>query len=106
MASADILRAARDQIEDPKNWTQGAFARDANGNEVMSYSDEAVCWCAYGAIRKQTGKAISAESALLSDTAQRMRRKELVSINDFEGHASVLRVFDAAIAAAEAEAGR
>lgn len=33
-----------------KGWTQGAFARDRNGEGVYSRDKKAVCWCLSGAI--------------------------------------------------------
>lgn len=33
-------------------WTQGAEARDANGNKVSALSDFACSWCAMGALRR------------------------------------------------------
>jgi hypothetical protein len=39
-------------IADPKRWTQGEFARNADGYGVMIHDADACCWCARGAIRK------------------------------------------------------
>lgn len=39
-----VLRDARKLIFE-KGWCQGVPARDANGNKVGRYSDEAVCFC-------------------------------------------------------------
>jgi hypothetical protein len=33
-----------------KGWTQGAFARNAAGDAIGSYSPNAVYWCLYGAL--------------------------------------------------------
>lgn len=33
-----------------KGWTQGAFARKADGSPTYSLDPEAVCWCAFGAL--------------------------------------------------------
>lgn len=44
----DVLRAARALIA--KGWTQGALARDAEGNDLGCDSEEAVSFCALGAV--------------------------------------------------------
>jgi hypothetical protein len=31
-------------------WTQNVAARDKDGNEVLPSSEDACCWCIYGAI--------------------------------------------------------
>ena len=48
--TAKILRDAASLIEE-KGWTQNAFARDAEGNLVPSWSGAATCYCASGALR-------------------------------------------------------
>ena len=48
MKTSEVLRAARAKIV--QGWTQGAFARDAEGRSTPWQGDEAVCWCAMGAI--------------------------------------------------------
>ena len=60
-----VLKRAREIIEEPECWTQGAFARDANGfnlhneeyndheaGQRIATDDRGVCWCPDGAIRK------------------------------------------------------
>lgn len=106
MASADILRAARARIEDPKNWTQGAFAKLADGRGTISHDPDAVCWCAIGAVRAEAGTRDQAVEYYLTWAALRHFGVAGASVvNDCNGHASVLKMYDAAIAAAEAEAG-
>lgn len=48
-----ILLAAADLIEPPGRWTQGAEARDADGEDadsLLASSGPPVCWCALGAL--------------------------------------------------------
>ncbi len=47
-----ILRDAADLIEPEGAWTQNDFARDSAGNSINVHDDNAVCFCALGAIRK------------------------------------------------------
>lgn len=37
-------------LEDPNHWTQGTYARNKYGDQAISYSDEATCFCLLGAI--------------------------------------------------------
>ena len=108
MASADILRAARARIEDPKNWTTGQFARNAKGDPVSCYSRKAVCWCAIGAVSAERPDNYGRDALgfLYMASADLFKQEDISIINDSLGHDAVLRAFDAAIAAAEAEAGR
>lgn len=52
MTAAEILRKASELP-----WTQGEFARDADGNGLFDREPGAVCWCADGAIR-HVGSAV------------------------------------------------
>ena len=48
--AADVAREYR---EDLRRWTQGHWARDANGYGVGTRDSRAVCWCLRGAIDKR-----------------------------------------------------
>lgn len=47
-----ILSKAKDLINTPTKWCKGALARNAKGDPVYECSEEAVCFCATGALRK------------------------------------------------------
>lgn len=49
-ATVELLREARGYVE--RDWTQNAFARNAEGIPVDSTSRDAVCWCAVGAMNR------------------------------------------------------
>ncbi len=60
----------------PERWTQGAFARSADGAKVPNITeDSAVCWCLLGGVGKVYGDGPAYASVLralrdaLSDTA-------------------------------------
>lgn len=55
------LKAERKLLSDPKRWTKGHFARDANGIPTDYYSKTATCWCQMGAAQK-IGSNVSATS--------------------------------------------
>lgn len=39
-------------LSGPEKWTQGVMAKDANGITRTARSDEACCWCFYGAMKR------------------------------------------------------
>ena len=48
----DVLRATKELLKDPKNWTQGKSARDVNSVPCEPSSPQATCWCLTGAAYK------------------------------------------------------
>jgi hypothetical protein len=54
MTPQELLAAVADHFEaHPEAWTQGAFARDAAGDDLIRPVDrDAVCWCVSGALYK------------------------------------------------------
>ena len=99
-----ILKAARDLIAKPENWTKGAFARSAKGNRVRAAYKGAVCFCSIGALMKVKGEDYT-------DAINFLRRElpdgsmGIMAFNDSHSHAEVLDLFSKAITAAE-EAAR
>ncbi len=51
----EVLEAAADLLEKPGAWTQGCFARNAEGRKVDMWSLEASCFCVSAAIQKSEG---------------------------------------------------
>ncbi len=99
MSTLETLKAARALIEDPERWTQGAFARDAEGHSTPPCSPDAVCWCATGALRQVCPEGLSQEVFLALEPTGSPE-----SVNDDEGYAATIAMFDRAIATAEAGA--
>lgn len=102
MTAAEILRAARDLISDPKKWTIGNDARSATGRSVMANSPRAVCWCAQGAVHR-AGADLDAERQAFIALRRAARRfdpgfSEPFEVNDGCGHEATLMMFDYAIA--------
>ena len=96
----DVLIAARKLIEKPENWTQRAWARDADGTVINSKNGDAVCWCSEGAIRKFSSDYFtrrSAEMALVK-AFDGMAYETPAKFNDSLSHSAVLAAFDKAIA--------
>lgn len=102
MTPKEALVAARQLIADPKNFCQGTYALDAGGCAAGWSSDDAVAFCAVGAVYKVT-RSWTPDDALdlLNKAAGAAFTSSLVNVNDLLGHASVLKMFDLAIQAAE-----
>lgn len=102
--TATILKAARDLIAKPENWTTGGLARNTDGVFVSVASLDAVCFCALGAIDK-----VSEDMAARSLAYERLRdalgegRRMVATFNDSSSHSEVLDLFSKAIKAAEGE---
>jgi len=109
MKPSEVLRAARELISVPERWTQGAFARAANGNPIGCLTDNATCFCSSGAILRGAPNCYDHIRAAAFDTlewAMGVRQdsdENIATFNDAEGrtHAEVLERFDRAIARAE-----
>lgn len=52
---SEILNAAADLIEPEGAWTQGMFARKADGHSTGPILPEAVCFCAVGGLMRAAG---------------------------------------------------
>jgi hypothetical protein len=90
----EILTAAQELIRNPKHWTQGAYARDAQGGKVGALNPNAVCWCMSAAIIKCGG---SEKFGLgLNEQLVEVFKGESgpVHTNDDKGHAAVMALFD------------
>ncbi len=125
----NILRDARALIATPEGWTQGAGARDQNGDPVEVGAAGAICFCPVAAIFRAAG--VGAEGAEGADAPEILTAvhmvaleiarvdlardypaheiddmefgvPELVDINDLPDttHTEILAAFDAAIARA------
>lgn len=97
MTTADTLRAARALIEQPERWTTTYLARNKQGRITGHASEDAVCWCAIGAIYKVT----TDDPSPYLDVLRRITGNDLSGFNDSRTHAEVLDAFDRAIEIAE-----
>ena len=107
MKTSEILIAARDLIADPARWTQHSSARNIKGNCTRSQSEEAVCWCAMGALER----VCPLQDFVSTDDCLDRAGKELfgrldVAVNDELGHDAVMQMYAKAIADARAEEAR
>ena len=103
--TADILRQARALIEPEAQWTTRVFARNAEGHPVSACRDDAVCFCALGALESAAhGRPYwRAFRALQRAVARYENYENIAEANDIGGHAAVLALYARAIAAEEAK---
>lgn len=108
----EVLVKARNLISTPERWTQGAFARRADGTNTDVDDPKATAWCSLGAVSKAGGfygiqETIISGAVKLLREVLRDRDARLTGIMCFNDadkttHETVLKVFDEAIALAKA----
>ena len=80
-------------LSDESKWTKEVAARDVNGQPTFSGGDEAVCWCALGAIIHCYACGMRNEYAkALSVAESKFGVKSLSHVNDIMGYDAVLAV--------------
>lgn len=87
------LLAIRAKIDTPEKWTQGSYARDAEGRDVRSNSEKACRFCAMGAVlslRLSPERNLNAEQYLIG---QMLRPYGIPAFNDNHTHAEVMALF-------------
>lgn len=101
-SAVDILEHARALIAEPERWTQGALARDGDGEELGDAQDpDAACWCLAGALHHAGyGRATSLLVHRVLSTLD--KPVDIVTWNDApeRSHAQVLLLLDECIALA------
>lgn len=105
MTTLETLKAARELISDPDRWTTKASARDAEGRHVHACDPDAVSWCALGAIVRSVGTRddlhdndYASNAAIRLSNALTRDDSRVATVNDEQGHAAILALFDKAIA--------
>ena len=117
----DLLVEARTLIARPEAWTQGAGARDADGEPIGVEHEDAVSWCAAGALNcamyrhadslevpPPLQRARERAGAILTDTVRALtlgRYREATTYNDATHHGCIVHAFDIAIADADRSCG-
>ena len=82
---ADVLDAAATRIEQPGAWTQDAYAKRADGSTTTTTADDAVCWCAVGAIGSVAGGLGEPIVALATDFLCEALETSIADFNDAPG---------------------
>jgi hypothetical protein len=96
MTPQQVLQGAIDIISDPNKWCAWQGAKNSFGTAVDVHAEDAVCWCALGAINKAAGKDFS----LVHETVDLFLKKigsHPVDVNDYHGRETVIRAMRACI---------
>ncbi|UTS52110.1 hypothetical protein [Synechococcus phage BUCT-ZZ01] len=98
----ETLIAAKQLIEDEKNWCRVERAKDKKGRYVEPTNRSACQFCAVGAVQKvmsydQIDVYTSQEVKFLDIISRNMYGQPVFIINDDLGHGYVLKIFDKAI---------
>lgn len=88
-----VLLAARTLIADPKDWTQGSYARSPSGRVCLPRDEVACQWCAVGALAFVTVDHDGAYECMERAVGERA----VSGFNDSSTHAEVIAKFDEAI---------
>ncbi len=102
MKPSELLTKAKAVIADPKHWTQGWYAKDAEGQPVGPRESYAVCWCSLGALDKvaheeNTYKTCLAATGYLFEASAECGYIGIPYFNDNSSHEAVMRAWDKAI---------
>ena len=108
ITTAEILKRAKAKIENPGHWCQGFPAKDVRGRSAKPHSDYAVRWCAIGALDSVSGRFdalwyMKARDCLMTSAIECGNAIGIAHLNDHSDHATVMRMYDLAIAKAEGE---
>lgn len=92
----ELIKKARNKIYFKKHWTQGAAAKNKDGEVVEVHDRNAVCWCAMGALVVvcPTERHFRSIRDIIYEV---ICAKSIININDQKGHAAVIRIFNKAI---------
>jgi hypothetical protein len=105
-----VLADARLLIDNPQDWCKGTFAIGKGGRPLVSGSPRALKHCAVSAIMLAARRTVAdrreadriAESVIgmmaPAGSDARAAQKYIWGINDSQGHAAVLELFDTALA--------
>jgi hypothetical protein len=103
MSTVEVLAAAREKL--CQGWTQDTPARNSIGEPVNANSEEAVCWCLYGALSVASSSdqafccaSESLERALDYDTQHGHRFVSFFNDDPDTTLAKVMTLIDKAIA--------
>ena len=105
-----ILAEARLLIDDEQDWCKGTFAIGKTGRTLVSGSPRAVKHCAVSAIvlaarrtvpnKRDADRIADSVMAMIAPSGSdaRTAQKYIWTINDTQGHAAVVDLFDTALA--------
>ena len=99
MKPSELLIMAKAVIADPKHWTQGSYAKDAEGRNVGPA--DAVCWCSRAlhavAHEEITYNTRFAATRYLDVVSDEYGYSGITDFNDNSSHKVVMKAWDKAI---------
>ena len=106
MKPSELLTKAKAVIADPKHWTQGRYAQDAEGQASAPCGPDAVCWCSLGALHavaheENTYNTRFAATRYLAKVADECGYSGIPDFNDNSSHETIMKAWDKAIKLAE-----
>ena len=97
-----IIENAKELIQDERHWCRGYLATDDHGLGANPTGEQAVKYCALGALiaaaYQLTNNHTSARELARNALWPLCENETLVLLNDYQGHAAVLALFEEAIA--------
>ncbi len=109
MSALEVLKKAYSLIEDEAHWCRVAFARDASGEATGIHDDDAVSFCALGAVNRairDTGLVKYDNGRIYAKIVKALQAAAdgpITQVNDNQGHSEVLQAFRTAISTLEVE---
>lgn len=108
LSAYELLKRAKVVIEDPRQWCQGHFGYDADGNMCCASYHGCAKRCALGAVRYIVERDIDiTDQTVMHDRAVKLMRRSIfgnvtitdsvAKFNDKATHAQVMELFDRAI---------
>ena len=98
MNIAEIIRQAADLIRDKEKWAQGKYAVNADDFDVNPRGDDAVGWCAMGALMKVSPPDDGHYGVAARECRETLDRdglpRNLQAFNDTEPHHRVVALLD------------
>lgn len=99
---SEVLQRVRERLSDPRRWTRGADARDADGDTVGVRNAAAVCWCLKGALAAEWDafeftKDYELLGAAMMEKSRSPHPVAITTFNDTHTHAEVLALIDRAL---------
>ena len=102
MKPSELRIKAKAVIADPKHWTQGSYAKDAEGQASAPAKSDAVCWCSLGALdmvahEEHAYDARFAAIRYLTKVSVECGYNDIPGLNDNSSHEAVMKAWDEAI---------
>lgn len=108
MKISEALIQGKSLIQNPEHWTQGAFARNREGDRRWSNDEDAVCFCSLGAVSRVTNRLEDRTDPQGNDIYYHITHyletamgEPVSTFNDEHTHTEVMAMWDKAIEAAK-----